>query len=73
MYSVTVINLAVLCISKVTVVCRCMCLCVCVCVHVLKNFLKHGNYYIYQILCNYNSCKISFHVLTKKFYQRASL
>ena len=31
-------------------------------------FLKHGNYYSYQILyATSNSCKLSFHILTKKF------
>ena len=31
-------------------------------------FLKHGNYYSYQILhATSNSCKLSFHVITKKF------
>ena len=48
---------------------------VCVCVCLFKKFfpfyaffLKHGNYYSYQILyATSNSCKLSFHVLTKKF------
>ena len=50
------------------------CRCVFVCVFVQKfftfyaYFLKHGNYYSYQILyATSNSCKLSFHVLTKKF------
>ena len=31
-------------------------------------FLKHGNFYSYQILyATSNSCKLSFHVLRKKF------
>ena len=45
-----------------------------VCVYVFKNvflfyvfFLKHGNCYSYQILYAIsNSCKLSFHVVTKK-------
>ena len=46
--------------------------CVCVCVQkifpFLHFFLKHGNYYSYQIVYGAsNSCKLSFHVLTKKF------
>ena len=55
------INLAALCVGEVTVVCLC----------VFKNlhfFLKHGNYYSYQILyATSNSCNLSFHFLTKKF------
>ena len=70
-----VINLAALCVGEVTVVCWCVCvfvcLCVCVCVQkcfsFLRFFLKHGNCYSYQILyATSNSCKLSFHVVTKK-------
>ena len=65
------VNLAALCVGEVTVVCRCVCVCVCLFKKFFPfyaYFLKHGNYYSYQILyATSNSCKLSFHVLTKKF------
>ena len=57
-----VTNLAALCVSEVTIVCQCACLFV----QIFYSFLKHGNCYSYLSAAS-SSCKLSFHVLTKKF------
>ena len=71
-----IVKLAALCVGKITVVCRCLCVCLFVqkFFSFLLFFLKHGNYYSYKILyATSYSCKLSFHVLTKKFIDGKSL